>query len=270
MSDNDPVTIGALKASLESFYVEKLSFLENIVKENETLKNEVKNLNHRVNELELIIDDQAAYSRRNTLVVHGIPLQQDESEIGIAKLIGEIVDVSLKDEDIDAAHRLRPSSKNMNAPPFVLKLVSRFKKAELMLKAKKMKPTADVCGGDAKKKIFYADHLTKRNQEILYEARNLWDKYYVWTKNGLVQCREKNKANAPANRIYSVHEIEEYWMKATNTEVEDPDYRSNGRKRNVNEISPEHQQNLLKKPATPGKGIEGLQKFRYGKIQNQN
>lgn len=253
-NDNDPVTVGTLTLTLEKFFVEKFSFLENIVEENKKMKEKVEELNLRVVELETHLDEQAAYSRRNNVVIHGIPIKENEKEMEVAKMIGELVGVSLKEEDIDAAHRLRSTQKNKNAPPFIIKLVSRFKRAELIKKAKEIKPTAERCGGDPRNKIFYADHLTKKNQEILYQAKKLWEKYYVWTKNGNVLCREKNTEGALVKRIKSVQEVGELWNCI-------PDSRDKGSKRNVEETSPDVRSNTIKKTNVSGK--HGLEKFQY-------
>lgn len=93
-------------------------------------------MNRKMDEIETSINDQAAYSRRNNTVVHGVQILKHENEIEIAKLDGDIFGVKFKDEDIDAAHRLWSTKKKKYAPPFIIKLANKFKNAQLVKQAK--------------------------------------------------------------------------------------------------------------------------------------
>lgn len=165
---------------------------------------------------------------------------------------------------IDKAHRLRSTQKNKNALPFMIELVSRFKKTESIKQVKQIKPTAQSYDGNTQNKIFYTDHLTRRNQEILYEARKQGKKYFVWTKNGALMYREQNKEGTKANRIKSIREVEYFWQKVPNTEEENVGLRFRAEKRSVDQTSPEVRNNFGKK-ASASNGGHGLDRFRYSR-----
>ena len=251
--ENDPITVSTLKQILNNFFTEKLAFLEQIMEENRVLKSEVGDLKAQIEGLELRLDDQAAYENRNALIVHNIPLRENEDPIGIARQIGDIIGVKISKNDIDAAHRM-PSRKE--TPPFILKFISRVTRAEVMRNAKLKKPMANEFGGDPSRKIIYADYLTSRNRRIWAKARELWDGYYVWTKNGFVMCRAKLE-NARSFRIKSESEID-ILLNASSDKQQVYDRK----KRNVEETSPIPQINVSKK-GTGNTNRHGLDKFRY-------
>jgi len=261
-NDSDPVTIGTLTTTLEKFFVEKLSFLEKLVEENNKLQEKVEELNKKVESMEMSLDDQAAYSRRNNIVIHGIPMQENGNELAIAKMAGDIVGVRLKDEDIDAAHRLQSTERNKNAPPFIIKLVNRFKKTEMIKQARAKKPTAEKYEGAPQYKIFYTDHLTRRNQEILFQAKRLGDKYYVWTKNGMVMRRERDSEGARTIRIKSVEEVDQLGIKTSQPIGGNEVLKDAAGKRGIDQMSPEENSNAGKRSYVPNRN-HGLDKFRY-------
>ena len=95
----------------------------------------------RVAELEVEVEEGQEYTRRNNLVVYGVPLSQYESDpIQVAIDIAARFDFQLTPDDIDAAHRLKSGKKEnqdkASPPPFIMRLVHRHKKAELIRRAK--------------------------------------------------------------------------------------------------------------------------------------
>ena len=95
-----------------------------------------------------------------------------------------------------------------STPPFILRLVSRFKKEKIICKAQEIRPTAEKMGGDSKARIYYNDHLTARNHEILISAKRLWDDYIIWTRNGQVHADQRNKEAVDSEFIR--------WMRSSN------------------------------------------------------
>lgn len=261
VKDSDPVTVGTLMLTLNQFYAEKLSFLENVAEENKILKSQVQKLTERVEDLEVRLDDQVAYGCRNEIVIHNMPVQDDEDPTHIAKLAGELVGVQIDKGDVDAAHRM--ASVKLT-PPFIMRLVNRFKRDEMMRNAKINKPNAESVGGRRDTKIYFSEHLTKRNRELLFNARVLRNSHYVWTKNGMVMCKEK-KENSKAFRIKYIHEIQGISGGVNGAET------TESRKRGLDETSPQAP-DKLKIPASNG-GVNGATKdrFRYdARIPNTN
>lgn len=234
MKDEDPVTIGSLKAILSELLDKKLDEKFQLVYE---IREENKVIRDRIEQIETRVEDSENYSRRNNIVIYGIPEKQDENVIETAVAACEAVEVKIESHEIDAAHRL-PQRNKTSSPPFILRLVSRFKKEEIMSKANEIKPTADKMGGDSKKRLFYNEHLSARNQQIIISAKRIWDEYVVWSRNGLVYGRSK-EMGSKRFRIYSIDEIDqlEANMKKTTQTTQTPN-KAGGSKRTIQDRSP--------------------------------
>ena len=247
------VTVSRMEEILNKFYDEKLSFLEDTLKENKELKSKIKVLESK-------LDDLSSYTRRNNIVVHGAPIQENEDPINLAVKVSDAVGVKLEEKDIDIAHRL-PSRNNNFAPPFIIKLVNRFKKEEVMSNAKRKKIMAKEFNGEEKCQIFFNDHLTKKNQEILMKAKSLWADYFIWTKNGHVLGRAKE-----GGRIFQIKLVEEidYWKNTGNGSNQS----TNGnKKRTADERSPQNE-NIGRRRAK--KTDSHLNQFQFNKATGKN
>ena len=151
------------------------------------------------------MDNLESYTRRNNIVIHGIPIQDDNNPIAVSLKVCEAIGVKLEANEIDAAHRL-PKSKKLpetTPPPFIMKLVSRFKKEEIVSMAKERQPTAETLGGNVQTRIFFNDDLTRKNSEIKFEAKRLWNGYFVWSRRGKIYAREKSEDGKPT----TIHQI---------------------------------------------------------------
>ena len=110
-------------------------------------------------------------------------------------------------DDIDIAHRVPSRRRNQdNKPnPIVCKFVRRLSKEGVMrLRKEAIKVNPSV-------RIF--DHLTPKNQKILYEAKafkeaNSYE--YCWTKNSRVYLRKNATSRAiRINRLEDLHSLRE-------------------------------------------------------------
>ena len=115
------------------------------------------------------------------------------------------VDVGIK--DIDIAHRVpsRRSNSDNKSNPIVCKFVRRLSKEVVMSKRK------EVQNVNSKIKIF--DHLTPKNQKILYEANafKVAHSYqFCWTKNSRVYLRKNTTSRAiRINRLEDLYNLSE-------------------------------------------------------------
>lgn len=231
MINDTPITTSNLKQVLSEILDKKLD--EKLQPVMEAI-NEVKPFKEKIDQMELALDEMESYSRRNNIIIHGIPKKVDENPIEVAIKACDAVGVKLDYQEIDAAHRL-PQRKSSMDPPFIIRLVSRFKKEEIMCNARTKKPTAEVFGGDSKLRLFYNDHLTSRNQEIFLSAKVLWNDYLIWNKNGLVYGRSKEPGSARF-RIYSTDEVTQ--LAATTKKTPQTQPTPNRPKRTIEDRSP--------------------------------
>lgn len=130
------------------------------------------------------------YSRRNNVVLHGVPMKDNEDPLELVTELGDAIGVPISPDNVDAAHRL-PSKNDKLPPPFIIKFVNRWRKERVMETIKRLKPTAEILGGSKSTKVFCNDHLTPKNQRLLMEAKKLKASFYVWSKNGNVLCKGK-------------------------------------------------------------------------------
>lgn len=180
------VIMGTMMQSLENYY--NKMFEE---PDGEYLTKDYRKTKARVNSIEDSVEDLAVLTRRNNIVVHGVPIQRNERAGDLAIRLSEIVGMKVWPDEIDIAYRLL-TAKNDPAPPFIIRYVSRFLAIEVLHRARIVKPRADLMGGKSSQKIFYNEHLTKKNAEIWKEARKkLWHTHWLWMSNGKVSCSRK-------------------------------------------------------------------------------
>jgi len=154
--------------------------LHDALKENESLKEELKKCEHEVNENHrrtrelgnLIINqsgqinEMAQYSRRNNLRISGIPEEQkaetaEETTKKVVKMLNEnIEDLNLNLADIDISHRLGKRYPTGHRQ-IIVKFISRHNRDRVIRNRKVFK----------EKKIFINEDLTKLNQTVLTTIR---------------------------------------------------------------------------------------------------
>ena len=189
--------IKTLRAELKSFKDEIINKLRT---ENKQLKDRIDNQDSMIQELQLQINLQDQYSRRQNLEIAGIPdsVEQKELEDTVISIFNNI-GVKVKSEDIVACHRLQKSKKSPHHIPArtIVRMVNRKncekikrnRKNLANLKLQKLKNT----------KIFINENLCPAFQTLSFHARNLYKNRQIhanWSSNGIVHIRiaEEDKA----------------------------------------------------------------------------
>lgn len=163
--------------------------------ENETLRKRIENLEIEKHEMQKRINESEQYSRRNNVIITGLPKDTKEDlREKVTKLAGKL-GVKLHEYDICTVHRL---SNIGEAPAIVMKMNNRDKKTHLMKEARKKKLKANDFGYSSNEYIFLSEHLTKENNELLFEAKEKLKipgyVKFVWPCDGQVLCREDERA----------------------------------------------------------------------------
>ena len=97
-----------------------------------SLSNKVDNLAFKEDSITKLedIEDSKQYSRRNNLILHGIPVAPKEDLYERVMTVAKALQVETYPNDFDIIHRL--GSKNNNLPPpIIIRFVNRWKKEEL-------------------------------------------------------------------------------------------------------------------------------------------
>ena len=117
------------------------------------LKNFVKELQHQNQNLENRIEEQAQYSRRNCLIIHGLQVSQNEStDQLVLDTFQRCLGVTAKAGDLDRSHRL-----NYPKKPIIVKFISHNLKQLIYNNKKKLKET----------QILITEALIKKRKECL-------------------------------------------------------------------------------------------------------
>ena len=144
------------------------------------LENNVSMLSTTVDVLNKQLDRQEQYSRRNCLLIHNIPENEDENtDDTVLKIIEEKVGEPVGIEDLDRTHRLGPPKTNKNRP--IIVKFSRYHTRNRVFKKKKQLKGHQMS---------ITESLTKRRMGELNEARNQHGFENVWTSDGKILFKD--------------------------------------------------------------------------------
>ena len=140
------------------------------------------------------LDELEQYTRKNSLEIHGIPLEANMSCEEVVLEIAQAIDVDLESSDIEISHRLKGKA-NMKSQPIIVKFVSHKKKKELLFARRKLK---GVTVGDifehledesSKDRIFINENLTAHRRRLFGKLLSLRKKgtiFSTWTMDGKI------------------------------------------------------------------------------------
>lgn len=181
---------------------DKLDGIKKIVEDQRveiaTLRDENKQLCDRVVEMEkkcfnmesikTRLDEQSQYTRRNNIIVDGVPEVSREEPIATVQRIAKAMNFNIEAKDIDACHRLPRKNATTEEPrPFLIKFVSRIVKTNFLIYCKKERFKASIFGGPPNRNIYVNEHLIKVTVDLLKKARELKKyKYRVETRDCVV------------------------------------------------------------------------------------
>ena len=178
--------IADLKKSVEFIsdaYDDQKKQNETLIKRIETLENHQETIKQKCREYEqdlseqaVLIDDLEQYSRRNCLLIHGVPETKGEETDTIAIDTFETqLKIKLKSRDLDRTHRIGAPKKG-KIRPIIVKFAT-YNKRRSVFKNKKL------CKGS---KIALTESLTYMKVRLLNAAKKRFGKENVWTSDGEV------------------------------------------------------------------------------------
>lgn len=125
--------------------------IKQLISVNQKLTEENDRLSRRVDELE-------QYQRLNNLEIRGVAEEKDA--VKIIEKIGEVLDVNISENDIDACHWV-PTPK-AGVQNIVVRFVQRSKRNDLLSKARKKKFTCTDLELSSNDPVHINEHLTKK------------------------------------------------------------------------------------------------------------
>ena len=194
----------------------------------EEKEKEIRELKQEVASQKVLIEEQGErlaeleqYSRRNCLNLTGIPETRDENTVQLAIDVAKMVNVKLDRTDLDRAHRVGKPKKiapgQATPPPrtLVVKFVSYLKREAVWFGRKELKtakpPRGSILTEDGMKNAFISENLTKRNQEIMYRARQLRRQGKLWAawSDGCILKVKKTEQSATV-RLHSKSDLDQF------------------------------------------------------------
>lgn len=196
-------------------YEKHISALDNKVKELEKSNNSLmahnKVLQNNYDLLQEQLDSLEQYNRNRNLQIDGIPFDVQETIPTIISKLSDIVGESVNFVvDIQAAHRV-PTQRKSGVKPIIVQFTNRQKRDMFLKKAKRLQLKSTQFKSSVPETYVYVnEHLTPRNKELLYKAKQLKEKgfKYIWPKDGKVFVRKSDSPDHKTLQIKSCFELE--------------------------------------------------------------
>ncbi len=170
--------------SVISKLTSKLDLLEDV---NTKLCIENSELKAKVNLLELKLDDQEQYSRRNLVRISGIEEHKGENTDDLVLDLSRKIGSNLTLTELDRTHRVGKPSPN-KPRDIIVKFTSYRARQELYLCRKELKDHGF-------EKTFINEDLTAKRSALLFSARSLTKTGHLlgaWSSDGKILIKDRN------------------------------------------------------------------------------
>lgn len=126
-------------------------------------------------------DDVEQYSRRDNIIIRGVPETSGKSTNDIVMDLAFKAGVNVTPQDISTSHRLKQRRASQPSS-IVVKFTRRDVRNEIMRKKKNLRNQPD-CGS-----IFFDEHLTSLRHKILMAVKHDDEVEKAWTIDGKIIC----------------------------------------------------------------------------------
>lgn len=166
-----------------------LELVNKLTEENAVLKNKVGLLENQM-------DDIEQYSRRDTIEIHGIPVEKGEQVLEVVKSVGRALDLTINDTMVSACHRLRGRDGTGKPPGIIVKMARRMD-AEAVLQRRRVKrnlSTHHLGRTSSPAEVIYVNEsLCPGRRRLLNAARERKREKqytYLWIRGGKILMRK--------------------------------------------------------------------------------
>lgn len=186
---------------------ERVGKLEEFVNENSSLPVESSlKIMEKLNDL-----DQ--YYRNKNFEIHNVTEVKGEKLVEVVIKIGNKLNIGIKEENIEAVHRI-PLRNTNNPRPIIVQLNSR-KLCDSIIRSKKKKELVlqDVMQTNDNRPIYVNENLSPFFRELLYKARllkkKLGFKFCRYINRKILLCKEENARNYWIKNEMDLNKLEE-------------------------------------------------------------
>ncbi|XP_038062513.1 uncharacterized protein LOC119733004 [Patiria miniata] len=171
----------------------------------EKMHNQNRKISDQNDQLKQEIGDLEQYSRRNCLLIHGIPETPNENTDKISlEVLNNKLKLDLHLHDLDRSHRLgkpRKSTTPSGAPqrprPVIVKFTSYRSRSLVFANKRHLKGSS----------VHITENLTKRRHEPYQEARRCDGFEAVWTRDGKIILLLKNKTKTSITTLKELNKL---------------------------------------------------------------
>lgn len=159
-------------------------------KENQRLNKELRDVQKQLIELN-------QYGRRNNIELKGVPSSQDEDLHKVVQNAAATLKVDMSIQDIDIVHRVQ--TRGDGPSNIIARFVSRSKRDQFLLAAKKTRLNTGMLGFGGNEPVFVNEHLCLENKVLLGKAiRTKREKNwkFAWVVDGKILMRKTEKSKA--------------------------------------------------------------------------
>ena len=141
------------------------------------VKEEYLEIRAQIEELRLVADEAAQYSRRNCLIISGIPeMKKEDTDKIVIDITEKWLDIQLDIGKIDRTHRLKVKGSQGMPRPIIVKFCNYHDRESMYRAKRKLKGT----------KITITEHLTRRRYNLFKLAKEAFGVRNVWTLDGKI------------------------------------------------------------------------------------
>ncbi|KAI5723366.1 uncharacterized protein LOC103521242 [Diaphorina citri] len=134
------------------------------------------------------INDLQQRSRLSNIIINGIPEAKGENVFKLVEDLGRKLEINNAESHIQVAHRVKTTNKT-KAKPIVVRLLNS-KTRDIWTAAYRQKKLWA-------QKIYVNEHLTKKNQDLLHQAKEFKSRYnfnFVWVRDCKIFIRKNDKS----------------------------------------------------------------------------
>ena len=175
------------------------------------LKSKLKAQEAQIAEQDSRLNELEQYSRRNCLSYTGVHEEKGENPIQLAIDLAKSAGVKLEKGDLDRAHRIGRVRQGQNTRPLLVKYATYQRREQVWSTRKVLRDAKPPRGSplqDAMRNVYLQESLTRRNQEIMFTARELRRKkklWAAWTDSCIMKVRVRE--DGPTIRITTMDDL---------------------------------------------------------------
>ena len=178
--------------------------LKKAEEETEAVKHRMAVLEESNARLTAEIDTLEQYSRRNCLVMHGVP-NDVNAEHAVLDLCNNKLGIAIGPECIDRTHRLGTADATVRKDgarpqPIIVKFTSYRARQDVFMAKRRLKGT----------KVVITENLTRRRIDLLNRAKGLQSVNAAWTSDGRIICLLGNGRKVTINSEQDLRNIGRY------------------------------------------------------------